>query len=1572
VSHREPDVTATGATVLGPPAPGALGSSSLPASQGPRSVDALSPAQTLDGRYRLVARIGRGGFGDVWHAVELLYDGTPLRDVALKLLAPEIADPSWAEEAKLLASLSHPSLVSIHAAGILAGPGLPFVAMELLRGETLGELLARRGKLPWRHALRICRDVAAALDVIHARGVVHLDLKPANLFITRDAAVKMLDFGISERAGARSGLRTPLESGRSLLDSRLDLGSSDPFAATVNAGPSAPSSEGARAVVGTPGFVAPEVLSYAEPTWAADAYALGVTLALLATGELPQALTVPEPDERDPSSAVRWWNELREATLHAKLRDLEQLGLPGGVAQLVRRLLEVEPAARGAGAGQLRKAFDEAWQRPYGAPEHPYPGAEAYGATHEGFLGGRSDEIARMARHLEFESTLVVAAPAGAGKTSMLRAGLVPELERSGIDGRLEVRVVWLDLGEGDVDGALLELLGPASVTRVATLRQGDGASGERDDGGEAEAPSSLALARGAELAALSSRLGTSEEALLVVFDRLELLPGAGSAERTRALLAESLRSAPVDGLRLVGLVDVDGLEALVGCAGIGEALAPALRQLAVPSAAHAEEIALEPARRAGYVVRGAESLVAAVSSELASPGSSLAAVALALRDWFEAERLRCGARGVLDGQALMRDGGVAARVHAAADRAYHGLEPSLRATADELFVLLSTTEGLPVAVRLEELSQELGDEARLSLALEQLVELGLLRRRGELVELAHGSLAAWSVLAQLRLSAMDRLSTKERLREAAGAWERSGQHEEYLDRGELLRALERFHGAARRLSGVEVEFLEASRRKLRARRARYVALAGVVLVAMLSVWLGKRSLDARRLEAEAEQAIAERRARIAQLVARARQSSDPYERVALLVEALRDGADDPALGLELAGASRDLAPARFLYHGPIDGVDMPWDERWVIGVAAGGGFVAVDLRPEAGELELDEADELDASPERFAELRRKPRVHELTLDAPIVELSPLDWDHAVWLRTTRGLTSLVRLRESGELGLADVGPFACRGSVVVAERAAVAACPTERGFGVWDFGRGERAEHELPVASLALSADGESVAGWSGRSLVVAPSFRPSASRVVRRSLDVEQASFSPRDRVLAIASRGQVQLLDATDPERVLLELEGSAEPGALRWDQSGLELAVCSVDGSGAWHHLGLGARPEGREPPRGGCVPRSAGAPELVQSRRSLGGLGRRELGRHASTGGFLLSDQRFVSRSLVSLRTSDDSLERVLRFDRRSASGEAEPVRPDEGVAALERSGEVVVLELGPSSSGLAPASPELVALRARTGERLLTRQGKLLGGCGDGRVLGYRVNGDAWEVFDVLSGAELAKLERRPAMVLGVGPRCGALYLQDTDARLSVYDLATRELHAVQTLPGYVHELVACRRHDESATWMASSDGAVLRFDERARELVEVTRAVPRATALAEGPTPGSVIYGDAAGVHLARANGEVELLLGASGTVPWTSARVTRDLRALVLASPESLAVVDLQAEALVSSLPAGGYSRLADWDDEGSMLAYPGDLEGTRAALVLPFGRGTQRAIGALASNLRVDARGRVVLPR
>jgi len=130
-----------------------------------------APGDCLDDRFLLVERLGRGGFGDVWRAEELLPDRTPLRTVALKLLQKNAHDAAnWAEEAKLLASFRHPSLVTIYAAGVLSKPEpMPFVAMEILEGRTLADVLSERKRVPWRRVLAWARAVAAALDVIHER-----------------------------------------------------------------------------------------------------------------------------------------------------------------------------------------------------------------------------------------------------------------------------------------------------------------------------------------------------------------------------------------------------------------------------------------------------------------------------------------------------------------------------------------------------------------------------------------------------------------------------------------------------------------------------------------------------------------------------------------------------------------------------------------------------------------------------------------------------------------------------------------------------------------------------------------------------------------------------------------------------------------------------------------------------------------------------------------------------------------------------------------------------------------------------------------------------------------------------------------------------------------------------------------------------------------------------------------------------------------------------------------------------------------------------------------------------------
>ncbi|MBD3853359.1 MAG: serine/threonine protein kinase, partial [Acidobacteria bacterium] len=149
--------------------------------------------------YRLIDKIGEGGMGVVWKALDTSLD----REVAIKVL-PEVfaEDPDrlsrFQREAKLLASLNHPNVASVF--GVHEFEGTRFLAMELVQGEDLSERL-RRGRLPVDEALDIARQIAEALEAAHDRGVIHRDLKPANIKMTASGAVKILDFGLAKGLG---------------------------------------------------------------------------------------------------------------------------------------------------------------------------------------------------------------------------------------------------------------------------------------------------------------------------------------------------------------------------------------------------------------------------------------------------------------------------------------------------------------------------------------------------------------------------------------------------------------------------------------------------------------------------------------------------------------------------------------------------------------------------------------------------------------------------------------------------------------------------------------------------------------------------------------------------------------------------------------------------------------------------------------------------------------------------------------------------------------------------------------------------------------------------------------------------------------------------------------------------------------------------------------------------------------------------------------------------------------------------------------------------------------------------
>ena len=154
-------------------------------------------AGTHLGSYEVLAPIGAGGMGEVYQA----HDTKLGRDVAIKVLPEAFAhDPErlsrFQREAKMLAALNHPNIATIH--GLEQSNGTSYLVMELVPGETLADRIKREGALPIEEALRICGQIAEALEAAHEKGIVHRDLKPANVKVTPEGKVKVLDFGLAK------------------------------------------------------------------------------------------------------------------------------------------------------------------------------------------------------------------------------------------------------------------------------------------------------------------------------------------------------------------------------------------------------------------------------------------------------------------------------------------------------------------------------------------------------------------------------------------------------------------------------------------------------------------------------------------------------------------------------------------------------------------------------------------------------------------------------------------------------------------------------------------------------------------------------------------------------------------------------------------------------------------------------------------------------------------------------------------------------------------------------------------------------------------------------------------------------------------------------------------------------------------------------------------------------------------------------------------------------------------------------------------------------------------------------
>ncbi|WP_327067640.1 protein kinase domain-containing protein [Kitasatospora sp. NBC_01302] len=261
--------------------------------------------RALNGRYELVGTLGVGGMATVWHGVDRVLG----REVAVKVLNNGLAeDPRFAErfsrEAQHAAMLVHPRIAMVFDSGM--DQGSAYIVMELIRGRSLGSVLAEGGPLPVERAVGIAAAVCEALEVAHAAGLVHRDIKPGNVMITDDGGVKVVDFGIA-RASA---------SGQQLTQT--------------------------ASVLGTAAYLSPEQATAAEVDGRADLYALGCVITEMLTGEPPFSADTPVGIA---------FKQVSEQAPPVSLRRPE---VPPALDHVVARLLAKRPADRPANAAAAR------------------------------------------------------------------------------------------------------------------------------------------------------------------------------------------------------------------------------------------------------------------------------------------------------------------------------------------------------------------------------------------------------------------------------------------------------------------------------------------------------------------------------------------------------------------------------------------------------------------------------------------------------------------------------------------------------------------------------------------------------------------------------------------------------------------------------------------------------------------------------------------------------------------------------------------------------------------------------------------------------------------------------------------------------------------------------------------------------------------------------------------------------------------------------------------------------------------------------------------------------------------
>ncbi len=737
--------------------------------------------------------------------VHLARDTKLGRRVAIKFIltgSRHIAE-SFIREARTTAACQHPNIVIIH--DVDEYNGVPYMVLEYLEGQSLRELMDGRRLSPER-TVDLLVPVARALARAHELKIVHCDLKPDNIFIATNGTIKVLDFGI---AAILAGSAAEPESGASVSDDSDGEGPGD---------------------TGTLPYLAPERFDGVVADPGVDIWALGIILYELLAGHHPVTpLTMMALTQSAVALAVPMPN----------LFDFAEI--PHALATLVESCLQKDPKLRAKSAHEVLVALEALLpsrsRRQASDNDSPYPGLSAFQEAEADRFFGRGRDILQATARLREHPLGAIIGPSGIGKSSFVRAGIIPALKASG------ERWQGLVIRPGRQPLDSLATLVQSFMTSTGSLQ-----AALADHGNITER---LRKEPGYLGATLRQRAAERREKILIFVDQFEELytlvpdPAERLAFTTCLLGVADDVQAP---LRVLLSLRSDFLDRIGEDQRFADELQSSLILLQPLGRDALHEAINAPIAQLGYAFDTKETVDEMVQA-LATTAGALPLLQFAGSKLWDA---RDRQRKILTRESYQALGGISGVLAQHADDVVKALPVAAQRLVRALFQRLVTVEGTRAIVELNELSDLAKDAADMRALIDQLVEARLLVVQGRgldesaTVELVHESLiTGWPLLRRWLDEGRDDVVFREQLRSAAKQWHARNQAQGLLWRGEAMeeaRVWRLRHDSV--LPAKEQEFLDAVFvLATRAERRRRAFVVGIIAALMLIIAGGSIAL---------------------------------------------------------------------------------------------------------------------------------------------------------------------------------------------------------------------------------------------------------------------------------------------------------------------------------------------------------------------------------------------------------------------------------------------------------------------------------------------------------------------------------------------------------------------------------------------------------------------------------------------------------------------------------------------------------------------------------------------------------